>query len=338
MDKTVAANADVQVPCTCQSQLLPLILPSGEINFVLQTYKTPKATSGRRKLYEGHIESYNVITGQKKEKRDITKNKEIACATMLSYIDTVTILGSDSSDVDAKTLKVELHQLKEMNNCFLGWNPILCSAHRFSSSQLNLTNATCVLYNESVVVVSVLKTLTIPASSEMILHLFTLRNTSGGHWRSASVKLCQFDGNEYKIQSSIIVDDHVYCSILLNGFGAYIYKVNLNPLKQCTTEVCKSILLQSNWPIKDKSLQNCFLAVGPAKTIFSIAFYKENAKTVIKLEKLMFPPTSYLVLRREFPSIITPVTASIVANSVAAIYHDNKTNQCYIKKINITDS
>lgn len=328
---------DVQVPCTCQSQLLPLIQPSGEVTFVQQVYKVPKPiTTSRKKLFEGHSESYNLVNGQKGDKQDITKSKESVCPRMLSYLNMVTILGSDSSDTDAKSLKVELYQLKS-EAYFLVWDPVLCSAHKFSSSQLNLNNAACVSSNEAVVVVSVLKLLTIPPLSEIMLHLFTVKNTSGGHWRSASVKLRQSGSSEYKIQSCIVVDDNLYCSLLLPETGAYIYKVNLTPLKQCTTEVCKDILLHSNWPIVNKYLQSCFLAMGPNKAIFSIAFYNENARTVMNVEKL-YPPTSSHPSHFEFPAIVKPIAASVVTNFVIAIYHDDNTKQCYAKKVIIVDN
>ena len=306
------------------------------MTFVLQLYKQAKSLSfSRKKIFEGYTESFNFVSGQKKNKQDINKFKENVCPRMLSYLNKVAILGG-GNDTDPKVLKVELYQLKP-EAYYLLWDPVLCSAHKFSSLQLDLNNAACASYHETVVVVSVVKRPSSP-SSDIMLHLFTIKKTRGYHWRSASVELRHDDQsgrNNYKIQSCVVVDDNIFCSLVLHGVRAYIYKICLSPLKQCSTQVCKDSMNYYNWPIVKDHLQSCFLAVGPNKTVYTIYFHNEAANTIMTVNQLM---QSFNVSRFEFPSIVKPIAATIIPNLVAIIYHDDKRNQCYAKKITIADS
>jgi len=341
-------NTDISVTCICQSQLQPLI-QGFTLNCVLQNFKVSK--SNRKVIAEHRLESYNVLSGKKEDHKELRNCKEIVCPRMLSYVDTVTILGSES-DSGSTNLRVGLYKLKN-TPYYSAWELTVGSNFTLSHSDLDIENTACVSYNNMVIIASVLNQRTL---CQLILHLYdpSKKFANGSYWSSRSTPLRLHSGVKYEIQSCIVMSEFIYCSLLLLGTGAYIYKINLYPPQKCTTvlpplQKCttappllqksralkKEHLYSSNQLFENKMLQNSFLVVGPSGNAFNIAVSNKDMKTIVKVERLIDIKTFSFKVEFAFPSIVKAITASAIPNYVIIIYHCGE--KCYIKKLKMTD-
>ena len=341
-------NTDTSVTCTCKSQLQPMIQ-----GFTLHCVsQNSKASKSSRMVLENRLESYNILSGKSEARKDLKNCKQTVCPRMLSYCNTVTILGCESDS--EKNLSVGLYRLK--NTAYYStWELIVGSSFTLSQLDLDIDNAACVSYNDTVIIASVLNQRT---SSRLIFQFYdpSKKSANGTYWSSASTQLRLHSGVQYQIQSCIVRSEFIYCSLLLIGTGVYIYKISLLPLQKCTTvlpplqksttgpsTLQKSIAFpkeflytsSSHKLIENKLLQNYFLVVGPSGNAFTIAICNKDTKSIVKVEQMMDLDTFSFKVEYIFPSTVKVITASVVRNYTIIIYHCG--DKCYFKKLKITD-
>ena len=323
---------DTSLVCTCNSQLLPLV-QDYTVHCILQRYTK---SAGRAKL-QGHLHSYNLLNGKKEKDNEIMKGKQTVCPIMLFYDNALTIVGSDTScSSHSKYLSIGLYQLKLSA---LMWELVIDSNCTISNSHLDLHNAACVSYSDVVVLASISNQIEIPSSTCLVLHVFnpSKRTVDGGFWRSASVPLRQHSGIncKYQVQSCIAAADQIYCSLLLLGIGAYIYKVGLNQIRKCTKAIHKATPLYSHWLFENKNIRSFFLAAKhDDDKIFIVTFCDEASKTSVKVEQIiaeLYNTSCQAELK--FPTIVKAVTASVASNAAFIIYHSSQAKGCYSKKL-----
>ena len=265
-------------------------------------------------------------------------NKNVLCAGTLYIIfcfcNKISLL---TGKVDYRTLQLNLYQLDTKATC-ASWAQVPFSRYTISDSLFNFDNCIPISHREDgVIIVSILND-QVNGNHRIVFHIFS-QKTSGRNWKATSSLLpIQFTRNvEYQIQSCKIdlESKHIYCSILLHGTGAYIYKFDLMTLQQHRKNSNSvSIKPVCNWHITEPALQNCFLSLLQ-DYIVMISFTNINDKSIMKVKRpVNFLPASPADYQFEFPSGIKIVAASIVsASKVVVMYHDNKTNQCFIKTI-----
>ena len=323
-------STDFEVPCTCQLQLLPLI-QNNQIHFVL--FKCEAAGSkSSGKLFQGQIESFDVFTGSRNAQKNFMNCKKCVCPTIFPYLKKIIILAGNS---DAGTnLKLGFYQLINNKGYFCSWDLIPNSKH--PTFQLELKNSLCVPYGkDGAVIVGVLnQVIQQQISVHLTLHMFNPVKTFGKNWRSVTLPLPQLqspDGRKYQIQSCIIVENDLYCSLLLHGSKAFVCKIDLTSSQQFSKEVSNS------WSLLDPLLCNCFLSVFNGE-VFAITFKNVDGKSILEMRECAKSFVSSLDYQFKFPSIIKAVATSIVpelSNTLVVVYHDNKTNKCFVKKLSI---
>jgi len=313
------STTDFEVPCSCQQQLTPLI-HGNEVHFVVQA-------SGRRgtKNSQGYIESYSLFDGGK-EKKTFSNHKKYVSPSMIFYLNKITILGANS-DVGSRAL----YQLNSRSNS--SWECVLNS--KCSSLQLELKKSLCISYdNEKVVVVNALNQLIQKDFSvSLVIYFFSSSTTAEKYWRSVNIALSNVqspDGRKYEIQSGVIFQNSLYCSLLLPGTKTMVCKVDMATLQQhvATCEISKS------WSLLDSLLLDCFLAVFDGE-IVAITFKNVNNKSIMEVRRCSQSFVSSLEYHYEFPSVVKVVTASVLSENVIVVYHDCKADKCLVKKLNI---
>ena len=284
------------------------------------------ATSGRdnRPLFTGVLKSYNLFDSQKTDIRKGFSNciKQF-CPTMFLYSGEVTILGGDL-DVDTRKFKLALYHIYSLES-------IICSTLKVSAMSLDLRNTVCASYgNDGVAVVSIY------SPNQINIYLFSPTKTAGSkYWKNPHIKLPDLDhGGRYKILSCVVISNYIYCSLLVKERPlCYIYKINLTLQKQET--------LNSPFEIDkiSKNIKCCFLSALNEKLISITTEYMDSGKTLLEVKQ--YDP--YITLAPTFQyylsSQVRVVTASIVSgihNTVVVVYHDDKLQKCYVKKINIS--
>ena len=315
--------------------MVPLI-HNDLVHFVLWGQEIVSATSGRdnRHLFTGVLKSYNLFNGQKTD-RDIRKGfsnciKQF-CPTMLMYSGEVTILGGDL-DVDTRKFKLALYHTQIINKEDLySWEYIIGSNWKVSAMLLDLRNTVCASYgNDGVAVVSIY------SPNQMNIYLFSPMKTAGKYWKNLHIKLPDLDhGGRCKIQSCVVISNYIYCSLLVQERPlCYIYKINLTPQKQET--------LDSPFEIDkiSKNIKCCFLSALNEKLISITSEYMDSGKTLLEVKQ--YDHSACITLAPTFQyylsSQVRVVTASIVSgilNTVVIVYHDDKLQKCYVKKLTL---
>ena len=321
-------TANFEVPCICQQQLLPLIQNNEiHLSFVSQT-------TGIRlnKKLQGYIKNYNLVDGRK-DKKSFNNCKRCVCPTVLFYLNKVTILGS-SSDAGS-TFKVGLYQLTHKLYCS-SWELVLNSI--FYPSELELKNSLCIACgNDEVVVVSVsTKIIQEEFTCSLVLHLFSPTPMAGIHWRSTNIALPNAkscDGRKYIIQSGIIFENNLYCSLLLQGTKALVCKVDMQQYGS------KAYDVSCSWSLSDTLLSDCFLSLFGGEVV-AVTFKNVSDKTVMEVRQSSKHFTSSLQYQFEFPSIVKArsVAASVtvgIPHALVVIYHDSDNDKCFVKKFYI---
>ena len=244
--------------------------------------------------------------------------------------------------VHNKILQLSMYQLdtKDAEATCASWKQVPLSRYSISDSLFNLENCIPVSHREDgVIIVSILNDRD-NGNHRIVFHVFS-QKPSGRKWTATSSLLpIQFSGNvEYQIQSCQIdlESKYIYCSILLHGAGAYIYKFDLMSLKQ-HQKISNSVSIKpvDNWRITEPALQNCFLSLLQEEIIM-ISFGNTDDKSIMKVKRpINFLPASPADYQFELPSEIKIVAASIVsASKIVVMYQNNQTKQRFIKTITI---
>ena len=268
-------------------------------------------------------------------------NKKVFCAgtlyTVFYFCNKISLL---TGKVDYRTLHLNLYQLDTEAICaHTSWTQVPFSKYSISNSLFDLEYCIPVSHREDrVIIVSILNDQKNKQHC-IVFHMF-FQKTSGRNWKAASSPLpIQFTPNvKHRIQSCKIDLEakYIYCSVLLSGAGAYIYKFDLMSLQQHRKN-CNDVSIKPvcNWHIVEPTLRNCFLSLH--EEIIMISFNDVNDKNIMKVKRpINFLPAAPADYQFEFPSGIKIVAASIVsASKIVVVYHSNKTNQCFIKTITI---
>lgn len=339
----ITDSTDLDVPCTClcrqpASPLLPCI-HDGQVHFLL----LPPGTEDRliaSNLPQGYIASYNLTVTVNKSEAQIMSFSDCLksiCPTMLFYLNKITIFGSNS-DIHINTGKrqVSLYQIIEGEH-FYRWELIQNSEF---SMTLDLKNTVCTSYgNDEVVVISVLnQVLTELSTGKITISLFSASKPAGKNWCQVHMFLPELSGKlNYKVQSCLTIANFIYCSVILEGTGAYVYEINLDLLHQCNKEIIDEHLPQKKLVIENHNLQSCFLVILNEK-ISVITFMNIYNETVMDIWPLA--DSSSIMMSKpayRFNSIVKVAAASIsrTQNILTVIYHDNKSKQCFAKRLKL---
>ena len=320
--------------------MLPLIHWSKLFVFLLAH---ESAAAGSKSSQKGYIEQYSLDDGQRKDMKTYTNCKKHVCPTMLFYLNKVTIMAGDY-DVDSRNTKLGLYQFVTSKP-----NLELVVGSKYSTTLIQLKNATCALFNDGVIVVSVLDQITQQSSNRMTFHLFSQVKVAGKNWKMASILLPpvlhSLDSCKYQIQSCAVISNHLYCSLRLHETTVYIYEINLSPLCKYDKECYERSLPVRSWLIEDLFITDCFLSVLREEEVVITTFRNINSRTVMEMR--LFNSASITVTssipkpmyQYDFPSIVKVVTVSVISgadnNTITVIYHDGKANKCNTMKLHM---
>ena len=276
---------------------------------------------------------YSLLHGNQSS-QEITFRNNLFCGTtfyiMFCRCNNICAL---TGKLEFKTWKLNVHQLDIK---YAMWEQVAFSKYSISDSLFNFHNCIPVSYREDRVILVSIRNDHNSSEHSIIFHVFT-RRVSGRNWKTTSSLLpIQYTRNtEYRIKSSIVYSDHIYCSVMLDGIGAYIYKFDLISLQQnqkCSTGI-KPVC---HWHIREPSLQNCLLSVLK-QDIVVISINSVDDKTILEVRRPMnllpYLPADY---HFEFPCKIKVVATSIISTSkIAVMCHDDTTNKCFINTFTI---
>ena len=185
---------------------------------------------------------------------------------------------------------------------------------------------------DEIIIVSIVK--------DRIIFYIISKSISGNIRNLATFTLRQLYNHTAKfiMQSCIVVSNYIYCSLLHQGMGAKIYQFKLQQ-KEKTTKVW----FVESWYIEDSptDLQNCFMSVHYKEVLVICCKIVDN-KTILEVRRLKSNPTAVLSpeFNFTFPYKVKIITVSVVpcceSLVFAVIYHNNETNKCCIKRIDMS--
>ena len=216
------------------------------------------------------------------------------------------------------------------------------SYFKFSVSEMDLKNSIPVsLENDEILLATVQNQ---EASCRIIIYLFESISSKASEkgWKAVCslLKSPPIRAAKYKIQSCVVISNHIYCSLLLPKVGAFIYRFKILLLQQHQKEMfnIKQIYPDCTWSIKDSNLQKCFLASLKEDIIF-ITFSSTDDKTVMEVKRpIRRSVISSADYKGELPGarFVKIVAASVIhghQNSwLAVMYHDSKIKKCRITR------
>ena len=283
------------------------------------------------------LKTFNLLY-HKENSQDINLvNKHFFAAAFYKIFSFCNLLSLLIGKLDYKTWKLNLYQLDDTRATHATWKQVAFSKYSISDSLFDFRNCIPVSHREDkVILVSVLND-RVKANHCIIFHIFTQR-VSGRNWKTTSSLLpIQYTRTtEYQIQSCIIAEtNYIYCSVLLRGIGAYIYKFDLMLLQQ-HQKSSSTVRPICNWHIRDPTLESCFLSVLQEEVVI-VNFKTINDKGVMEVRRpknfLSVLPADY---QFECPCDIKVIATSIVsASKIFVMYHDIKCNKCFIKAFTI---
>ena len=220
------------------------------------------------------------------------------------------------------TWKTSLHCL-DTEGQFATWKLVSNFSTSFSELLLDFPNSFVVSYKPDKIILASIIT------NRIIFHVIS-KSIDGNKRNSATFALPQLHNRTAKfiMQSCIVVSNYIYCSLLQVGVSARICQFKLPQNQRNTT----NIQLVDTWHIDDHSnLQNCLISALNAEVFISCCKIADS-KTILEVQRLK----SESIATYQFPCIVKINTISVVQCEslvIAVIYHDIKTNMCYIKKI-----
>jgi len=260
--------------------------------------------------------------------------KTVLCATsshkIFYFNDKISLLIGKLS---YKTWYLNFYQLDTQNSP-VSSEQIAFSRLSISESLFDLENTIPVSHkDDGIMMVGVLND-QVKATYRIVFHIFS-QNVSGRNWKTTSslLPLQHTHPAGYKIQSCIVESNYIYCSVLLHETCAYVYKFDLMLLQKHQNDNVRPV---NNWHMTEPTLQNTFLSVLN-KEIITLNFKKASNKTIMEVKwpinPLAVTPAEHCF---ELPHDIKIIKATVVLTSkIIVIFHDNKTNKCYIKTFTI---
>ena len=256
---------------------------------------------------------------------------DASCPYIMFYFgNAITLL---TVKVKYKTLHLNLYYL-DTKARFASLFKVPFSNYLISDSLFDLRNCIAVSHrDDGVIVVSILND-QVFRNHRIVFHIFH-QKAHGRNWKTSSSLLpIQYKCNvNYQIKSCKIdtASRYMYCSLLLDGVGVYIYQFDVMSLLQ--PQRSYSIKPVCNWHIAELTFQNCFLSSLQVIICCNIIYGKNIIKIKRPVNFLPALPADYTF---EFSSKVTIIEASIVSNSqMIVMYHNNITKQCFLKIISI---
>jgi len=233
-----------------------------------------------------------------------------------------------------KTFKSSLYQL-DTGSQLASWKLISYSNLSVSELLIDPENLIPISHkDDEAIVTSVL-------NDCIVFHVFS-KNTPGRKWISATSSIPQPSNRsaKHKIQSCVVVSNFIYCSVLLNGIGARIYKFNIRSLQQYQRSNV-SIRPTSTWHIRDdRTLQNCFTSVHKGEVII-ICFAVVSNQTVLEIKRPVLNSTvSPVEYRFKFPQMVKVMAGSVIPGldnlTIVVTYSESESNKYKIKRIDMS--
>ena len=264
--------------------------------------------------------------------RNIGNIQRCICS-VFAYSNQITLFGGDYQN---KNYKVALYQLPDDKVHSFSWQTIPINSKK-TFMNLDPNNCICLQHGKRVIVTTI-------ASSKhpkVYFHVYFPEAIDEYYWKSASVhiqhpqKLKNFSCD---LQSCVMMNDKVYYTIWLNRNMMCIYQVNISTLfvdSDDSRQHAASLRLANMWPIDDPTITKCLLSVFDNKVICISAKWIDN-KNVIEVTFVESFPQQACVY--QFPTNVEVTSAAVVPdtiNNLAIVYHDKKTNSCYMKILRI---
>ena len=297
-----------------------ILIQGDELHFLNQSFSSDINT----------LRSYNLLTRHKSPQIVINKKDAMGHdSCKLFYCKTLTLLGGHFSHA-AKAWKLRLYHLDTEKS-----PPSWERNFYFTPSVLEMDIKNLIpisLENGEVLVATVLNQ---EANCRIIIYLFEslVSKSSGKGWKAAFSLLSppRIRAAKYKIQSCVVISNHIYFSLLLPKVGAYIYKFKISSLQQHQKETYKQICHDCRWYIKDSNLQKCFLATLKEDITF-ITFSSSDDKNVIEVKRGIRPSvvSTAADYRYEFPGtrVVKMIAASVIHGHqnlwLVVMHHDSK--------------
>lgn len=237
-----------------------------------------------------------------------------------------------------RSWKLTIYYLDTEAPTYALWRPLLNSRFVIIESVFDFKNSIPVLQgNNEVIIASVLK-------DRISFHSFVLGKKGVSSTISQLPNL--YTTEKYKLQSCIIISNHIYCSLLLYGEKASIYKFSIRSLHQHHKRGIP-ICPQHTWHIKrdTRTLTNCFVSVHKEEEpIIIICCYVVHDKSILEVKKPAANCTevSSTEYTYEFPYIVKIISTSVVPYFenlvIAVIYQESENNKYYIKRIEMSSN
>ena len=275
------------------------------------------------------LKTYHLIH-HKENDINLTNKKSLHAYTSFKLFSFCNKLALLTGKHDFRTWNLRLYQLDQTTATCATWEQVAFSKYSISDSLFDFQNCIPVSHREDrVTLVSVLND-HVNANHCIAFHIFS-QKVSGRNWKATrSLLPIQFTSTaEYQLQSCILVSDYIYCSLLLHGIGAFIYKFDLLLLQQQRNI---SIRPDCDWHIRELALQSCFLSVLQEEVII-ISFKSISNRSFMEVSRLKnflpVPPADY---QFEYTCKVKITAASIISASMLVVmHHDDKSNTSVIK-------
>ena len=288
-----------------------------------------RGTTGSYALITYDLTNYNQIDSFHRSSQELDPENKITLSPDLSkafsFNDKISILNAKRGN--SGTWKINLYCL-DTEGQLATWKMANFSSS-FSDLLLDFHNSFVVSYKcDEIILASIV-------NNRIIFHIVS-KSIHGNKRNSATFTLPKLQSRTAKfiMQSYIVVSTYIYCSLLQLGVSACICRFKLLQNQRNTT----SVQLVDTWHINDHSnLQNCFISALNAQVFINCCKVADN-KTTIEVKRLKSDLTAESIASFQFPCIVKINTVSIVPCEnlvIAVIYHNTKTNKCYIKKIDM---
>ena len=281
------------------------------------------------------LKTYSIVDGKVND-REITSTKKIApCNTtckMFNFNNKNSLLIARLTN---KIWKGTVYQL----DTDMSWKLISHSNLSIPESQVDLENSIPISHkDDGVIIISILND-RFKFNYRIVFYIFSKR-VPGKKWTSTSVMLPQPTNRsaKYKIQSCAMASGCIHCSFLLEGVDARIYTFNLGSLQMGSVHIQPECIRHIK---NDHSLENCFLSDYEGEVIIFCCDVVNNRSTIeVRQSKINSTTVSPAEYRYEFPCKVKITMISVLLDTeslvIAVIYHPYATNNCYIKRINMS--
>ena len=265
------------------------------------------------------LKSYNLVDGQENNPQEVKRTMSYAGCKMF-YLKTISLLITSTS-----TTKLGLYQL-DAKNLPASWEV----TSRFSVPLLDPQNSIPVPYKDDGVIVVTIINQQPTSQIKFYSHSKAEKRKSVTSYLQSNAK--------YLLQSCVVLLNCIYCGVILLKEGAYIYKFDIASLrKEALPSEDENIPSNCIWTIKNSTLQSCFMSVFKG-VVFIVLIVTNDNKSVMEVRRLLdHPKISAIEYQFEFPCVVKVVVASVIPGNqnplIAVMYHNDKTDKCYVKRV-----